>query len=60
MALFQSGTSHCGNLLNWHLILFRIIKNDFIVVALDQWELRRQGWGQGGRIVGGYIKGFRP
>ena len=45
MALFQSGTSHCGNLLNWHLILFRIIKNDFIVVALDQWELRRQGRG---------------
>ena len=57
MALFQSGTSHCGTLSKWHLeILFRIIENDFIIVALDQWELRRQGWGQGDRKgVGGKV-----
>ena len=43
------GDFHCGTLSKWHLeIFFRIIKNDFIIVALDQWELRRQGWGSAG------------
>ena len=50
----KMGDFHCGTLSKWHLeILFRIIKNDCIIVARDQWELQRQGWGQGGRIGGG-------
>ena len=56
VALFQSGTSHCGNQSKWHKeISFRIIKNDFIIVALNQWEFWLQGWGRGGRRGGGRL-----
>ena len=47
VALFQRVTSHSGTLSKWHFeLLFRIKKNDFIIVALNQWELRKQGWGR--------------
>ena len=63
----SKGDFHCGTLSKghqslWHSFKVPIMKyyyeswkyySDFIIVALNQWELRRQGCGWGGRRGGG-------